>query len=88
MISRSPGVSLPGLEQDRVRHDQLADVVQARREVDQEADVVFEADFLPEDRRQPPDPIAVLARRVVVQFRGHRLLFQQQDAVPHQLAFA
>jgi hypothetical protein len=62
--------------------------VQARREVDQEADVLFQPDFLAENRREAANAIAVLARCVVVQLRRDRLLLQQQDAVTHQFAFA
>ncbi len=79
---------LARLEQDRIRHNELADVMQARREVDQEADVVLEPDLLAENRGEPPHAIAVLAGRVVVQLGCNRLLFQQQDAVARQLAFA
>jgi hypothetical protein len=37
---------LAGLQQDRVRHDQLADVVQTCGQIDQEADIVLEPDLL------------------------------------------
>ncbi len=75
------GRQLAGLQQDRIGHHQLADVVQARGQIHQEAHVVFQPDLASQDRRQPADPVAVLAGRVVEPLGGERLLFDQLTEV-------
>ena len=83
------GRQLARLEQDRIRNDQLADVVQACGEVDRES--------RRRPRRRSPSlgltptgprdsSVRPSCRREVP--RRPISLFQQQDAVSHQLAFA
>ena len=62
--------------------------MQTGSKVDQEAHVLFKANFLAEDRSKASDAVAMLASRIVVQFCCHRLLLQQQDPVAHQFALA
>ena len=60
------GVEAPGLEQDRVGHAQLADIVQPRRQVDQLAHLRVHALLQRQLLGQGADPVAVFAGVVVV----------------------